>query len=109
MATSQQYALDPVTGQLVVGDVGENVREELDILRTPGFVTLRPGPALQPAEPPGANLGWPYLEGSAPGAHRFDCAPAPAGRYRFVVTTCQRCLSPTRFESAPFTLPAPPP
>lgn len=36
------------------------------------------------------------------------CAPAPAGRYRFVVSTCEACQSPHRFESAPFTLPTAP-
>jgi hypothetical protein len=33
------------------------------------------------------------------------CAPAPAGRYRFVATTCQECQGPLVFASAPFTLP----
>ncbi len=37
------------------------------------------------------------------------CAPAPAGRYRFAVTTCQRCQSPARAVSEPFELAAPPP
>lgn len=36
------------------------------------------------------------------------CFPAPAGRYRFAVTTCQSCQSPIRAVSAPFELPAPP-
>jgi len=36
------------------------------------------------------------------------CGPAPAGRYRFAVTTCQRCQSPVRAVSEPFELPAPP-
>lgn len=34
------------------------------------------------------------------------CSPAPAGRYRFVVTTCQSCFQPRESVSAPFTLPA---
>lgn len=34
------------------------------------------------------------------------CANAPAGRYRFVVTTCQSCFQPRESVSAPFTLPA---
>ncbi len=36
------------------------------------------------------------------------CAPAPAGRYRFVVRTCDDCFSPTEAVSAPFTLPPAP-
>lgn len=36
------------------------------------------------------------------------CGPAPAGRYRFAVRTCQQCLSPIRAVSEPFELPAPP-
>lgn len=35
------------------------------------------------------------------------CAPAPAGRYRFVVTTCANCFQPARAVGAPFTLPPP--
>lgn len=35
------------------------------------------------------------------------CAPAPAGRYRFVVNTCQDCFNPRRSESPAFTLASP--
>ncbi len=35
------------------------------------------------------------------------CAPAPGGRYRFVVSACHGCLPGLRTESAPFDLAAP--
>jgi hypothetical protein len=35
------------------------------------------------------------------------CAPAPAGRYRFVVHSCENCQAPREAASAPFDLPAP--
>lgn len=35
------------------------------------------------------------------------CYAAPAGRYRFRVTTCEHCQGPVSFESEPFTLDAP--
>ncbi len=46
--------LDPVTGDLWVGDVGRNAAEEIDHL---------PGPQAGA----GANLGWPYAEGADAG------------------------------------------
>ena len=65
---------DPVTRVIVIGDVGESLREELDVLIPPGVITLGPGAGA------GANFGWPYLEGIAPGVHRNDCAtPALPG------------------------------
>jgi glucose/arabinose dehydrogenase len=54
-----RFDVDPVTGDLWVGDVGRNRREEIDYLRGP-----RAGA--------GANFGWPYLEGTVPG---LDGAP----------------------------------
>jgi hypothetical protein len=35
-----------------------------------------------------------------------QCPAAPAGTYRFVVTTCEHCQSPVSTASPPFTLPA---
>ena len=65
---------DLATGQIVIGDVGESLREELDVIDPPGIISL--GPAASP----GANFGWPYLEGTALGVHRNACAtPAPPG------------------------------
>jgi len=65
--------MDWGTGQLVIGDVGESVREELDLLVPPG-AALAFGAAAA-----GSNFGWPYLEGTTAGAHAGDCAPAPPG------------------------------
>lgn len=48
-----RFELDPVTGDLWIGDVGRNGPEEIDHL---------PGPRAGA----GANLGWPYFEGTAP-------------------------------------------
>ena len=60
---------DRVRGWLVIGDVGANAREELDvmILRLP---TPRP-----PQPELGADFGWPFLEGSAFGPFRDQCGP----------------------------------
>jgi glucose/arabinose dehydrogenase len=49
-----RFDLDATTGDLWVGDVGRNEAEEVDHL---------PGPAAGA----GANLGWPYMEGTEPG------------------------------------------
>jgi glucose/arabinose dehydrogenase len=43
-----RFGIDPVTGRLWLGDVGQNSWEELDIVR------------------PGGNYGWPRCEGTAP-------------------------------------------
>jgi glucose/arabinose dehydrogenase len=66
--------VDSVTAQVVIADVGENVREELDLLALPGATPGTLGSAAA-----GADFGWPYLEGTAPGVHRLDCAPEPGG------------------------------
>lgn len=49
-----RFDLDPVTGDLWIGDVGRNGEEEIDHLAAPGAGA-------------GANLGWPYLEGTVEG------------------------------------------
>jgi glucose/arabinose dehydrogenase len=49
-----RFELDPVTGDLWIGDVGRNDAEEIDHL---------PGPQAGA----GANLGWPYVEGTTAG------------------------------------------
>ena len=65
---------DVNSGVLVIGDVGESMREELDLLLLPGRVTTLPGIAV-----PGANFGWPYREGSVVGSHAGECPPTPGG------------------------------
>jgi glucose/arabinose dehydrogenase len=49
-----RFDIDPVTGDLWIGDVGRNGPEELNYL---------PGPRAGAA----ANFGWPYFEGTAAG------------------------------------------
>jgi glucose/arabinose dehydrogenase len=49
-----RFDIDPVTGDLWIGDVGRNGPEELDYL---------PGPRAGAA----ANFGWPYFEGTVAG------------------------------------------
>ncbi len=56
-----RWSFDRATGDLWIGDVGQNAYEEIDLLRAP-----TPGK--------GANLQWPLLEGN----HRFRGA-APEG------------------------------
>lgn len=59
---------------VIIGDVGENLREELDLLALPSAITVPPRMAAT-----GANFGWPYLEGTTTGSHASECAPAPNG------------------------------
>jgi glucose/arabinose dehydrogenase len=60
---------DRVRNWLVIGDPGEVTREELDVL-----VLHLPTP--RPAQPElGADFGWPFFEGSAPGP--TSCGPVP--------------------------------
>jgi glucose/arabinose dehydrogenase len=62
---------DPVRRWLVIGDVGDQAREELDVL-----VLRLPTP--RPAQPEmGADYGWPFLEGSIPGRFASGCGPVP--------------------------------
>jgi hypothetical protein len=60
---------DRVRNWLVIGDVGENVREELDVL-----VLHLPTP--RPAQPElGADYGWPFFEGTVTGPANGTCGP----------------------------------
>lgn len=58
-----RFSFDRVTGDLWVADVGQSELEEITLLRAgnPGV--------------PGANLGWPFLEGTRP----YGTDPAPDG------------------------------
>ncbi len=60
-----RFSFDRATGDLYIGDVGQNKWEEIHYL-----------PAAAPGQPPasGANLGWDYYEGT----HAFEGNP-PAG------------------------------
>ena len=60
---------DRVRNWLVIGDPGENTREELDVL----VLHL---PTARPAQPElGADYGWPFFEGTVPGP--YSCGPVP--------------------------------
>jgi glucose/arabinose dehydrogenase len=61
--------LDPATGDLVIGDVGLSLREELDILSPPGSTSGLGSPL-------GTNFGWPFREGTAVGPNT-SCGPLP--------------------------------
>jgi hypothetical protein len=58
-----RFSFDRRTGDLYIGDVGQNAREEIDFKRAPG-----PGAA----PPPGTNWGWNVMEGTI-------CFDPPAG------------------------------
>ncbi len=73
-----RFQVDPAFGTLAIGDVGEVQREELSLLAPPIFFPLGArSPAA--AAPLGANFGWPWREGFAPGTHGSDCGPEPDG------------------------------
>jgi glucose/arabinose dehydrogenase len=74
-----RFQVDPWSGTLVIGDVGENVREEIDLLSPPLPGFDGPSRAIGSGAPLGADFGWPWLEGTIPGVHRNDCGPVPAG------------------------------
>jgi glucose/arabinose dehydrogenase len=73
-----RFQVDPTFGLLAIGDVGDQAREELNLLMPPiPFPAVEPGP---PAAPPlGANFGWPWFEGTQPGRFAADCGPEPTG------------------------------
>jgi glucose/arabinose dehydrogenase len=54
-----RISFDRLTGDLYIGDVGQNAWEEIDFLAS--------------GSPPGANFGWNYREGT----HLFQGAPPP--------------------------------
>lgn len=68
-------SFDPVTGNLLIGDVGEATVEEIDL--------MRPGDG-------GANFGWPILEGTVPfrGGLTTGLTP-PVAEYRHGTGTSQ--------------------
>jgi glucose/arabinose dehydrogenase len=53
-----RFQVDPLRAWLVIGDVGQNAVEELDLLRISG-------PAVVGSAPLGADFGWPWFEGNA--------------------------------------------
>ena len=75
--------LDRSTGDFVIGDVGQDVREEVDMLSPPAALT-RTGSAASARRavggagaPLGTNYGWPFFEGTAVGP--TSCGALPPG------------------------------
>ena len=62
--------VDTATGDLVIGDVGENTREEIDILSPPVSTSAAGAPL-------GSNFGWPFFEGTIVGP--TTCGSQPPG------------------------------
>jgi hypothetical protein len=63
-----RFSFDPPSGRIVIPDVGEDQREEVNMLPV--------------AASAGANFGWNCMEGSLPGpATDPECATPPAGGY----------------------------
>jgi glucose/arabinose dehydrogenase len=93
-----KMSFDSVTGKMFVGDVGEQVREEIDVVSS------------------GDNLGWPYMEGTKTGVVAMP-NPAPqlsaplaeynhaeggrsvVGGYVTAAQTCRRCKANMCLES----------
>ena len=69
-----RFQVDPTFGLLVIGDVGANTREEVDLL-TPPIAVPAVGPAPPAAAPLGSNFGWPWREGTLVGP--TTCGPTP--------------------------------
>jgi glucose/sorbosone dehydrogenase len=65
-----RFSFDLKTGDLWIGDVGQDAREEVDFAAAPGLGQ-------------GANYGWNCMEGSIPGTVADDegCATAPADAF----------------------------
>jgi len=62
-----RYAFDRRTGDLYIGDVGQDAREEVD---------FKAAPAAGDAPPPGTNWGWNVMEGAACYSPPSGCATA---------------------------------
>lgn len=80
-----------------VSAAGLTLRENC-ATEAPECVTLAPRASLTAAP-------WTGMLGDAQ-CRCTRCGPAPAGTYRFVVSTCEACLAPHSFESEAFELPA---
>ena len=71
--------LDPSTGTFAIGDVGQNLREELDLLSPPVATAQGGGAASALGAPLGTNFGWPYFEGTLADPNPNLCGPQPPG------------------------------
>lgn len=71
---------DPGSGALIIGDVGEHVREEITYV---------------PPEFRGANLGWPCFEGTFPGVALPPCSPPNSVRFPLLEIGHTDAIPPT--------------
>ena len=60
-----RFSFDRLTGDLLLGDVGQGAQEEVDFLAA--------------GTPPGANFGWNFYEGTAP--YQANCIASTPGGY----------------------------
>lgn len=69
-----RFSFDALSGDMVIGDVGQDLREEID---------LAPSPVAGSAGGLGVNYGWSCREGFSvgPGAGRPECATPPIGGF----------------------------
>ncbi|MCC6652720.1 MAG: PQQ-dependent sugar dehydrogenase [Candidatus Eisenbacteria bacterium] len=65
-----RFQVDMVAQTLVIGDVGQNVYEELDLIDAAGLTS---GIRLDGGALAGANFGWPWFEGTT----AYDACPGP--------------------------------
>jgi glucose/arabinose dehydrogenase len=68
-----RFSFDSLSGDILIGDVGQGQREEIDLARSPSPGAVGGG---------GANYGWNCREGSIPGpATDPECATPPPGGF----------------------------
>jgi glucose/arabinose dehydrogenase len=68
-----RYSFDRATGDLWIGDVGQDAYEEIDLVPAVTIATMASGPASDASVP--LNFGWPYMEGM----HHYAGAPRGEG------------------------------
>jgi glucose/arabinose dehydrogenase len=85
-----RFAFDSATGDLFIGDVGQDTWEEIDVVSASAPAGAAPRPSNQiPAEGRGANFGWNLREGLA--GYNGDASPAftdPVAVYSHAVGGC---------------------
>lgn len=60
LRNAYRFSIDPVSGLLFAGEVGDVLREEVDVI------------------PKGGNMGWPYIQGTGEGPVPLPNPPLPA-------------------------------
>lgn len=96
-----RFQIDPVRRWLVIGDVGQDTYEELDLLAMPG--------ASAGAAPAASNFGWPWREGNAGYSTCTGSEPALAAPVFVVDRSAQggaAIISAGAYQSADGALPS---